>query len=102
MPFTLHPDAIEDLDEIHAYIASFNVSAADGVLDELFAAFDSLALMPHQGFRRPELTSYPLRFKVVRTYLIAYAPEQNPIWIIAIIDGRRNPRVLAALLRERE
>jgi plasmid stabilization system protein ParE len=102
MAFALHPEVIEDLDAIHEYIGSFNPDAADRILSEIFDAFDSLALMPHQGFLRPELTSKPLRFKVVRTYLIAYAPEQEPLWIVSVIDGRRNPRVMAAILRGRE
>jgi plasmid stabilization system protein ParE len=102
MGFALHPEAIEDLDEIHEYINRFNFGAANRVLGEIIDAFDSLALMPHQGFQRPDLTSRPLRFKVVRSYLIAYAPGQNPVWIVAVVDGRRSPRVIAAILRGRE
>jgi plasmid stabilization system protein ParE len=43
-----------------------------------------------------------LRFKVVRNYLIAYAPEEKPLWIVAIFHGHRNPRTMAAILRSRE
>jgi plasmid stabilization system protein ParE len=102
MVYVLHPEVYGDLDEIYQYIDNFNHAAADRVLDEFLAAFDSLTLMPHQGFRRPDLTSRPLRFKVVRKYLIAYTPDQQPLWIVAVIDGRRSPRVIAALLRGRE
>lgn len=102
MDFALHPEAIEDLDDIHEYIGNFNSDAADRVLDEIFTAFNSLPKMPHQGFRRLDLTSRLIRFKVVRSYLIAYAPDQKPLWIVAVVDGRRNPRVIAALLRGRE
>ena len=102
MEFAFHPEAIEDLDEIYEYIDCFNSKAADCVLDEFFAAFESLSAMPRQGFRRTDLTAKPLRFKVVRNYLIAYAPDQNPLWIVAVVDGRRRPRVIAALLRGRE
>jgi plasmid stabilization system protein ParE len=55
-----------------------------------------------RGFRRPNLTSLPLRFVTVRDYLIAYAPEKKPLWVIAVFHGRRNPRVIAAILRSRE
>jgi len=65
MDFALHPEAVEDLDQIHEYIDRSNPSAADRVLDEIFAAFDSLAHLPHQGSQRPDLTSRPLRFKIV-------------------------------------
>jgi plasmid stabilization system protein ParE len=102
MGFALHPEAIEDLDEIHEYINRFNSSAANRVLGEIIAAFDSLVLLPRQGHRRPDLTSRPLRFNVVRSYFIAYAPDQEPLWVVAVIDGRRNPRVIAAMLRGRE
>ena len=44
----------------------------------------------------------PLRFIVVREYLIAYAPEEKPLWVVAVMYGRRSPRVMAAILRGRE
>jgi plasmid stabilization system protein ParE len=102
MHFDLHPEATGDLDEILEYINTFNSSAAVRLLDEFFAAFDSLSKMPHHGFRRPELTSRPLRFKIIENYLVAYAPDRDPVWIVAVIDGRRNPRVIAAILRSRD
>jgi hypothetical protein len=43
-----------------------------------------------------------MRFKIVRSYLVAYLPNLNPIWIAAVLDGRQNPRGIAAILRERE
>jgi hypothetical protein len=43
-----------------------------------------------------------LRFILVREYLIAYAPEENPLWVVAVIHARRNPRIMAAILRDRE
>lgn len=57
---------------------------------------------PGQGRRRPDLTSRPLRFTVVREYLRAYAPDEKPLWVVAVLQGRRNPLVMAALLRDRE
>ena len=53
------------------------------------------------GFRREELTSKPLRFFPVRDLLIAYAPEEKPVLVVAVLHTRRNPRVLAAVLRQR-
>jgi len=66
------------------------------------SAIRRLVLFPHQGHRRPELTSRPLRFTVVRDYMIAYAPEKKPLWVVAVMHGRRSPRVMAATLRGRE
>ena len=86
----LHPQAFTDLDEIRAYIAENNPDAADRVIDEIFDALEALMPAPHQGHRRPDLTSRPLRFKLVRKYLIVYAPDENPLWIVAVIHGFAN------------
>ena len=102
MEFALHPEAIEDLDGIHQYIGQFNPTAADRILDDLFSAFGSIAEVPGLGFQRLDLTSRPLRFTVIHDYLAAYAPLLEPILIVAVVDGRRSPRVMAAILRGRE
>ncbi|MGO9336711.1 MAG: type II toxin-antitoxin system RelE/ParE family toxin [Terracidiphilus sp.] len=102
MDYTLHPQVYGDLEEIHAYFDGFNPTRADRILDEFLDAFNLLSRFPNIGHRRTDLTSRPLRFRVVRDYLIAYLPEFKPLWIVAVVDGRRNPRVLAALLRGRE
>ena len=100
--FVLHPEALTDLDEIWEYIAADNPGAADGVLEEIYEAIRALVPFPQQGHRRSDLTSRPLRFHSVRDFLIAYAPDEKPMPVLAILHGRRNPRVIAALLRERK
>ncbi len=67
-----------------------------GVFDRTFVRF------PHQGHRRPDLTSRALRFISVHEYIIAYAPEEKRLWVIAVMHGHRSPRVMAAILRGRE
>jgi plasmid stabilization system protein ParE len=42
------------------------------------------------------------RVQRVRDYLIAYAPDEKPIVVLAVLHGRRSPRVMAAILRERQ
>jgi len=79
-----------------------NLDAADRVIVDILAALDKLLPFPNQGHKRPDLTSRPLRFTLVREYLIAYAPDEKPLWIVAVMYGRRNPRVMAAILRGRE
>ena len=69
---------------------------------DIFDALRLLVASPHIGPRRPDLTSRPLRFKLVRDYLIAYAPNESPLWVVAVLHGSRNPRVMAAILRGRE
>jgi toxin ParE1/3/4 len=98
----LHPEAYTDLDDLRGYIAQHNPDAANRVITEIFDAIRALVPFPGVGHRRPDLTSRPLRFIRVRDYLIAYAPDEKPLWVVAVIHGRRNPRVMAAILRGRE
>ena len=100
--FVLHPDAYTDLDEIWEFIAAGNQDAADRMIDEIFERVRRLVRFPGQGHRRPDLTSRPLRFQIVRDHLIAYAPEEKPLVVIAVLHGRRSPRVIAQILRGRE
>ena len=58
-------------------------------------------LLPYAGHTRPDLSSRPLRFQTVRDYVIAYAPDEKPLAIIAVLHGRRNPHLIAAMIRER-
>ena len=100
--YALHPEAFADLDDIRDYIARENPDAADRVMSEIFDTIRGLVPYPNRGRLRPDLTSRPLRFTLVREYLIAYAPEEKPLWVVAVMHGRRNPRVMAAILRGRE
>jgi len=100
--FVLHPEALVDLNEIWEFIAADNLEAADRVLEEICEVIDSLVAFPRMGHIREDLASRPLRFHRVRDFLIAYAPDEDPLVILAILHGRRNPRVIAALLRGRE
>ena len=77
--YALHPEAYNDLDDIRAVVP-----------------------FPHSGYRRPNLSSRPLSFKLVREYVIDYAPDKRPLWVIAVFHGRRDPLVIAAMLRDRE
>jgi plasmid stabilization system protein ParE len=100
--FILHPEAAQDIIEIWEYIASDSPQAARRVRESILQAIRNLVPFPHQGHRRADLTSRPLRFIRVRDYLIAYAPDEKPLWVIAVMHGHRSPRVMAAILRGRE
>jgi plasmid stabilization system protein ParE len=91
--YAFHPEAFADLDEIWEYIAEHNIDAADRLLADIHSTLHTLAESPDIGDRRLDLTRRPLRFHPVRDeYLIAYAPEERPLWVVAVIHGRRNPR----------
>lgn len=100
--YDFHPEARVDLDEIWEFIRADNLDAADRMIAEILSAIRALVPFPHQGHRRPDLTSRPLRFSLVREYLIAYAPDEKPLWVVAVMHGRRSPRVMAAILRGRQ
>lgn len=100
--FTLHSEAFEDIDEIRAYIVEDDPDAADRLVTAIFDRIRALVQLPHQGYRRPNLTSRPLRFALVYEYVIAYAPEKSPLRVLAVFHGRRSPRVIAAILRGRD
>ena len=99
--FVLHPQAYADLDEIWEYIAADSLDAADRTREEIYEAIESLVPFPYIGHSRPDLTSKPLRFQSLREYVIAYAPGDKPLAVIAVLHGRRSPRVIAAILRSR-
>ena len=100
--YDFHPEAEIDLDEIWDYIADDSVSAADRVIAHIHRGLENVVHFPYSGHRRTDLTNRPLRFIRVRDYLIAYAPDKKPLWIIAVMHGHRSPRVMAAILRGRE
>ena len=58
------------------------------MVNEIFDGIRALVPFTDQGYRRPNLTSRPLRFKLVREYVIVYAPEKNRygLWLFST-DG---------------
>jgi toxin ParE1/3/4 len=100
--YDLHPQARVDLDEIWDFLVEDSLDAADKVIAQILASMDALATFPNQGHKRPDLTSRPLRFILVRDYLIAYALDEKPVWVVAVLHGRRNPRLMTAILKGRE
>ena len=100
---SFQPEAFADHDEIWEYIAQDNADAADRVLAEIHSTLTLLAGSPHIGHRRPDLATRPLRFHVVREeYLVAYASDEKPLWVVAVLHGSRNPRLMSAILRGRD
>ena len=85
--FVFHPGALADLTEIWEYIAADNPGAADRFLEEILDAIRALVPFPQSGHRRPDLTSRPIRFQVVRDFLLVYTPEENPLVVLAVLHG---------------
>jgi plasmid stabilization system protein ParE len=100
--FKLHPLAAKDITDIWRFIASDSPQAAGRIRQDMLSPIRGLVRFPKQGHRRSDLTTRPLRFISIHEYLIAYAPDEKPWWIIAVLRGRRSPPAVAAILRNRE
>jgi plasmid stabilization system protein ParE len=82
--YTLHSEAFNDIDEIRSHIAEDDPGAADRVVTAIFDRICALVRLPHPGYRRPNLTSRPLRFALAYEFVIAYAPEKTPLRVLAV------------------
>jgi plasmid stabilization system protein ParE len=99
--FHLHPGAAQDIIEIWQFIAHDNPAAAIRFREDILGVIRRLVKFPGQGHERPDFTSRLLRFHTIREYLIVYAPDEKPLLVVAVVHGRRSPRVIAAIVRER-
>jgi plasmid stabilization system protein ParE len=79
------------IEEIVAYIARDSADVANRVETALFKAFDLLARNPGLGHTRSDMTSRPLKFWSVHSYLIAYDAATAPLEIVAVFRGSRQP-----------
>jgi toxin ParE1/3/4 len=88
--YQLTLEAQEHVDQIGAYIARDSVDAALKIYDALEEAFGLLAKSPGIGHSRQDLTSRPVKFWSVYSYLVVYDPESRPVTIIAVLHGARD------------
>jgi plasmid stabilization system protein ParE len=93
--YDFHPEAALDLAQIWDFIAEDSLEAADKVSGDVVARIEALVPFPHQGHKRPDLTSRPLRFSSIHQYLIAYAPDEKP----SFESENRRIRLAAALFQ---
>lgn len=94
--FFYSPEARRDLLEIWEFIAQDDLDAADRVEREIEQAITTLASQPGLGHVRRDLTSKPVRFWAVYSYLIIYDPEARPLEVVRILSGYCD---IAALLK---
>ena len=90
------PEARLDLLEIWEHIAQDNLDAADRVEQEIEHAVSMLVRNPELGHLRRDLTSKPVRFWPIYSYLIIYDPAAQPLEIVRVLSGYRD---VAALLK---
>ena len=93
--YAVSAEAQEDLFEIWRRIAEDSVTLANRIEDEFHELFASLGRMPGQGHARKDVTSQPVLFFPLYSFLVVYQPDARPIVVLAVLRGRRNiPRIL--------
>lgn len=97
--FVLAPEAARDLAQIWQFIKEQStVDMADRVESGIRDKIAFLARNPLNGHRRKDLTSEPVKFFAVYSYLIVHRPGTRPLQVAAIFHGRRD---LKQLLKQR-
>jgi toxin ParE1/3/4 len=87
--FSLTDPARADLNAIWDYIAQDSISAADGVLSEIYDTLVRLSEMPGMGRRREELAPN-LRSFPVNSYIIYYQRIEDGIEVMRVLHGSRD------------
>ena len=85
--------AREDVNEIIDYISETNINYAVKILDKIEAAVKDLSTFPERYRIVPELEKYGYflyRNIVVEYWKIIYKIENNLVYIMLVIDSRRN------------
>ena len=57
-------------------------------------AMEKLALNPHIGHKRDDLTDKPVRFWNVHSYTVIYNPDASPLMVLRIISNYRDIEAL--------
>lgn len=85
--------AQQDLKRIIEYIAADSEIQARRVYLNIKQKADNLRQMPLQGRIVPELRYFSIltyRELISPPWRIIYKTEENKVWVLAVIDGRRN------------
>ena len=104
MPYRvmLTHDAARDLEEIYDYISLHDAPRkADYVLNQIEKAFSNLSAFPERGAYPKELLELGIReYREIffKPYRIIYRVMQKTVYVLLIVDGRRD---LQSLLQRR-
>jgi toxin ParE1/3/4 len=100
MPFRvmLTNDAARDLEELYDYIALHDAPRkADYVLDQIEKAFSKLSEFPERGAYPKELLTLGIReYRQIffKPYRILYRVMEKNVYVLLIVDGRRDMQSL--------
>ena len=95
-------DAARDLEDLYAYIALHDAPRkADYVLDQIAKAFATLSRFPERGAYPRELLALGIReYREIffKPYRIVYRVMDQNVYVLLIVDGRRD---MQSLLQQR-
>ena len=100
MPFKvlLTNDAARDLDELYDYIALHDAPRkADSVLEQIEKAFSKLSEFPERGAYPKELLALGIREYLeifFKPYRIIYRVMDKNVYVLLVVDGRRDMQSL--------
>lgn len=100
MSFSVHltDDAVRDLEELYDYIDQHDVPGkADYVLEQIEKVFSSLSENPRRGVYPKELVSIGIKeYREIffKPYRIIYRIMEEKVFVLLIVDGRRNMQEL--------
>lgn len=82
--------ARDDLDDVDHYIRRDSPHYADLVVERLLRATRHLERFPLMGRTVPQDDSQSTRELIVEGYHVLYETEQDVVWILRILHGRRD------------
>src|SRR4030067_121807 len=100
IPFVglLTNDAARDLDELYDYIAEHDApEKAEYVLEQIEKAFSRLSEFPERGAYPKELLALGIReYREIffKPYRIIYRVMDKNVYVLLIVDGRRDMQTL--------
>jgi toxin ParE1/3/4 len=83
------PNALDDVDEIAAYIARDSPTYAAAVVEKILDITRNLQKFPLLGRIVPESNEESIRERFVYSYRLIYQVQQETITIIAVVHGKR-------------
>ena len=88
--YVVSPKADEDILEIWRYLYErAGIEIANRVEAKIYGAFETLSQNPRLGHKRSDLTSHPVLFFAVYSYMIVYR-LRTPIEIARVLRGKRD------------
>jgi len=100
MPFTvfLTADAARDLEELYHYVTLHDApEKAEHVLKKIEKTFSSLSQFPKRGAYPKELLALGIRdYREIffKPYRVIYRVMGNTVYVLLIVDGRRDMQTL--------